>query len=564
MNTPYFHLTLPHLRAAVQLPEIPFSKGQPSLSELESLLRDIDRQRTQVPYAMPLNDSVPPRSLPPSHSASPVHGKSAFGGQDGRILPPPKVSPDIRPYYQPSDRPTPYNSAYSLHATPNPENPNALSASSSQTMLNLPYGRPHRGGASALVDQLRELDLPTDALSTFGRRSDVALQERTTDAAGLSRIVPPPLHHPGGFANTMAPPDRNIIPWNVPAGSTSSLSFRSNNSDTQLPAIPAYQRNHLPPHMATPTTLISGQQPVSPYDAASHYSSQHSFEAGSSPMLASLPEDVDMVDTSTSPARRPDPQAVAQASSHALPISSKKKKWGLSSVFGSSHDKQQPSIPSANIASISANSSLKRTQSGAKATDRFQSLPVLPPPQIDVGTITDPKKAKKEAERQAKELERARRDAMERAQKERARAVMQKRSQLEQQRKIAGSKTELEWSHVHGPTHEKRSEAAYSSKTSNTSGTSVPRINPDSPRPPSLYQQAGSFSSFSVHSGESSQRQKLSEHNLRQTQAIPEIVQDHDPYRAKARRRNDNDDHSTSNYSVPSLINASLLTVDSE
>ncbi|KAJ9118257.1 hypothetical protein QFC22_004168 [Naganishia vaughanmartiniae] len=566
MRTPYFHLTLPHLRAAVQLPEIPFSKGQPCLSELGSMLRDIDRQRAQVAYTTPISDSVAPRSIPPSHSASPVHGKSAFGGQDGRILPPPTVSPDIRPYYQSADRPTPYNSAYSLHAAQTPENPIVLSGSSSQTMLNMPYGRPNRGGASALVDQLRELDLPTDALSTFGRRSAVALQERTTDGPGLPRIVPPPLHHPGGFPNAMSPLDRNVSPYNVPAGSSSSISFRSSHSDFQLPSIPAYQRNHLPPHMATPTTLISGQQPITPYNTASHYSSQHSFDAGSSPMLASLPEDVDMVDTSTSPARQPDLRTVAQSSSHVLPISSKKKKWGLSSVFGGgSHEKQQPPIPSANIVSLSASSSLKRTQSGAKATDRFQSLPVLPPPQIDVGTITDPKKAKKEAERQAKELERARRDAMERAQKERARAVMQKRTQLEQQRKMAGSKSELEWSHVHGPTVDKRSEAAHSSKTSNTSGTSVPRLNPDSPRPPSLYQQAGSYSSFSVNSGESA-RQKLSEHNLRQTQvsAVPEIIQDHDPYRAKARRRNDNDDHSTSNYSVPSLINASLLTVDSD
>lgn len=383
---------------------------------------------------------------------------------------------------------------------------------------------------------------------------------------GLPRVVPPPLQSPG-YANTGIPLDRTLSPYAVPAGSSSSLSFRSNPSDTQLPVIPSYQRSHLPPHMASPTTLLSGQQPLSPYDSAGHYGSQRSFESGSAPGLASLPEDVDMMDTSAEPVRQPDPRSAQ--SSHDLPISAKKKKWGLSSVFGGSHDKAPPQAPSANIVPLttSASASLKRTQSGAKATDRFQSQVVLPAPQIDISTITDPKKAKEEAKRQAKELERAKRDAMERAQKERARAVMQKRTQLEQARKMAGSKSELEWNHVHGSS-DKRSEATVSSKTSHTSGTSVPRLNPESPRASSLYQQQGgaSYSTFSVHSGGSPNLQKLSEHNLRQAQgsSVPELLQDHDAYRAKARRRGDHDDHSTSNLSLPAHINASRLTIDSE
>ncbi|KAJ9116131.1 hypothetical protein QFC20_000809 [Naganishia adeliensis] len=567
MNHPYFHLTQPLLRGVTQLPEIPFSKGQPSLAELGSLLRDIDRQRMQHTYGLGATDGVAVRSLPPSHSASPVHGKSAFGGEDGRTLPPPKISPDVRPYYQTSDRASVYGSNYSLQAGQMPEATSAPSASSSQTMLNLPYPRTNRGGASALVDQLRELDLPTDALSTFGRRpipSEVASQERPMGDTGLPRVVPPPLQS-SGYANTGIPLDRTLSPYAAPAGSSSSLSFRSNPSDTQLPVIPSYQRSHLPPHMASPTTLLSGQQPLSPYDSAGHYGSQRSFESGSAPGLASLPEDVDMMDTSAEPVRHPDPR-IAQ-SSHDLPISSKKKKWGLSSVFGGSHDKAASQAPSANIVPLTTSASLKRTQSGAKATDRFQSQVVLPPPQIDVSTITDPKKAKEEAKRQAKELERAKREAMERAQKERARAVMQKRTQLEQARKMAGSKSELEWNHVHGSS-DKRSEATVSSKTSHTSGTSVPRLNPDSPRASSLYQQQGgaSYSTFSVHSGGSPNLQKLSEHNLRQAQgsSVPELFQDHDTYRAKARRRGDHDDHSTSNLSLPAHINASRLTIDSD
>jgi meiosis induction protein kinase IME2/SME1 len=573
LNHPYFHLTQPLLRGVTQLPEIPFAKGQPSLAELGTLLRNIDRQRASGVYAVPSHDDVAARSLPPSHSSSPVHGKSAFGGHDGRTLPPPKISPDIRPFYQTSDRASNYGSQFALQSGAMPSTNNATSASSSQTMLNLPHSRTSRGGASALVDQLRELDLPTDSLSTFGRRpivSEVASQERPLGDPNSPRVVPPPLQRTAEYANTGVQLDRTLSPYAAPSGSTSSISLGTNASNVSLPAIPVYQRSHLPPHMASPTTLLSGQQPSSPYDNGSHFGSQRSFNSGSGqlagPGLASLPEDVDMADNSVEPVRHPDQHLLAQSSA-ALPMSSKKKKWGLSSVFGGSHDKTPSSLPSANIVPLTTNASMSRTQFGAKATDRFQSQVVLPTPQIDISTITDPKKAKKEAERQAKELEKAKREAAERAQKERARAVMQKRTQLEQQRKMAGSKSELEWSHVHGGA-DKRSEAAHSSKTSHTSGTSVQRQHPESPRPPSLYQNQGaaSRSNYSF-SAEQSDQQKLSEYNLRQVQqsSMADYYQGEDPYRAKARRLTQKDDHSTSNISVHSgLINASRLTVDSE
>lgn len=574
LNHPYFHLTQPLLRGVTQLPEIPFAKGQPSLAELGSLLRNIDRQRASGVYALPSHDEVAARSLPPSHSASPVHSKSAFGGQDGRTLPPPKISPDIRPFYQTSDRASNYGSQYSLQAGPIPAGNNVTSASSSQTMLNLPHSRPSRGGASALVDQLRELDLPTDSLSTFGRRpvvSEVPSQERTLADPNSSRVVPPPLQRTADYANTGVPLDRTLSPYAAPSGSASSISVGTSQSNVSLPAIPPYQRSHLPPHMASPTTLLSGQQPASPYDHSSHFGSQRSFGSGSAqllgPALASLPEDVDMVDTSVEPIRHPDQHLMSSQSSNALPMSFKKKKWGLSCVFGGGHDKAPSPLPSANIVPLTTNASMSRTQLGAKATDRFQSQVVLTTPQIDISTITDPKKAKKEAERQAKELEKAKREAAERAQKERARAVMQKRTQLEQQRKMAGSKSELEWSHVHGGI-DKRSEAAHSSKTSHTSGTSVQRQHPESPRTPSLYQNQGaaSRSNYSF-SGDQSDQQKLSEYNLRQVQQSPmtDHYQGEESYRAKARRLTQKDDHSTSNISVHSgLINASRLTVDSE
>ena len=562
------------MRGVTQLPEIPFANGQPSLAKLGSLLRDIDRQRASGGYALPPHDEVVARSLPPSHSSSPVHGKSAFGGQDGRTLPPPKISPDIRPFYQTSDRASNYGSQYSLQPGSLPAAKNAASASSSQTMLNLPHSHTGRGGASALVDQLRELDLPTDSLSTFGRRppvSEVPSQERPQADASSSRVVPPPLQRAPDYASTGMPLDRTLSPYAGPSGSTSSLSVGTNPSNVSLPAIPPYQRSHLPPHMASPTTLLSGQQPGSPYDPANHLGSQRSFGSGSgqlaSSALASLPEDVDMVDTAAEPVRHPDQHLMSSQSSSALPMSSKKKKWGLSSVFGGGHDKTSAPLPSANIVPLTTNAPISRTQAGSKATDRFQSQVVLTTPQVDISTITDPKKAKKEAERQTKELEKAKREATERAQKERARAVMQKRTQVEQQRKMAGSKSELEWSHVHGGI-DKRSEAAHSSKTSHTSGTSVQRQYPESPRQPSLYQNQGSASKSSYSfTAEQSDQQKLSEYNLRQVQqsSMSDLYTGEDPYRAKARRLTQRDDHSTSNISVHSgLINASRLTVDSE
>ncbi|GHJ89790.1 hypothetical protein NliqN6_6192 [Naganishia liquefaciens] len=575
MHHRYFHLTQPLLRGVAQLPEIPFSNGQPSLAELGSLLRDIDRQRAPEGYALPPREEVVARSLPPSHSASPVHGKSAFGGQDGRTLPPPVISPDIRPFYQSSDRTSNYGSQYSLQPGYVPVAKHVPSASSSQTMLNLSHAHTGgRGGASALVDQLRELDLPTDSLSTFGRRqpvSEIPSQGRAPADPSSSRVVPPPLQRTSDYVNPGVNLNRTFSPYAAASGSASSLSVDSNPSHTSIPSIPPYQRSHLPPHMASPTTLVSGQQPGSPYDGASHFGSQRSFGSGSgqlaSSALASLPEDVDMVDTAAEPVRHPDPHLMSSQSSSALPMSSKKKKWGLSSVFGGGHEKTSSPLPSANIVPLTTNAPISRTQAGAKATDRFQSQVVLTTPQVDISTITDPKKAKKEAERQAKELEKAKREAAERAQKERARAVMQKRTQLEQQRKMAGSKSELEWSHVHGGI-DKRSEAAHSSKTSHTSGTSVQRQYPESPRQPSLYQSQGaaSRSTYSFNA-EQSDQQKLSEHNLRQIQqsSMTDLYHGEDPYRAKSRRLTQRDDHSTSNISAHSgLINASRLTVDSD
>jgi hypothetical protein len=136
------------------------------------------------------------------------------------------------------------------------------------------------------------------------------------------------------------------------------------------------------------------------------------------------------------PVRRQDvvmANAQVEANKRALAAPQKKKKWGLGSVFGSSlhsndskyshHHEHLASVGEESVSS-SASVPLKRSQSVSSngGLDPGGGGNRAPP--------LDPKAAAKEAKRAAKQLELARREAASAAAKERARAVMQKRDRL--------------------------------------------------------------------------------------------------------------------------------------
>jgi meiosis induction protein kinase IME2/SME1 len=220
---------------------------------------------------------------------------------------------------------------------------------------------------------------------------------------------------------------------------------------------------------------------------------------------------------------------------------SKKKKWGLSSVFGSS----EKHLPPVDEHTGYAGSSLKRTQSGNQ------------PRPVDPATILDPKKAKKEAERQAREVEKQKREAAVERQKERARAVMQKREGAVKQ----GQDFELNASSSFEPsklTNVNNLGAGSSANLGQTASGSRASL--------ALPHPAGQ-SAVSVHSHESGGSQSVSIAALAQRDRME---MERDPLygaRHKARRRDDDLDHSRSSLDINSLKSRSALTigtVDSE
>ena len=241
-----------------------------------------------------------------------------------------------------------------------------------------------------------------------------------------------------------------------------------------------------------------------------------------------------------------EPTAGAAMNKLSSVTSGKKKKWGLSSVFGSG-DKSTTSLPPVPEAGYQG-SPLKRTQSGNHPTDR---APV----------IAYPKKAKKEAERVAREAEKVKREAAERVQKERARAVLQKRNQLVEERRATNTKSEIEYGSFNA-TPVVPAQAAISQQSHPSSA--------------SLYQQSptrdmrdyantpGSVSAASVRSRESGH----SVHSIHsQSQPTLSVAGSeahrrmHDMGRHKARRRDEDDDHSMSSFDHNSLRSRSVLTI---
>jgi hypothetical protein len=324
--------------------------------------------------------------------------------------------------------------------------------------------------------------------------------------------------------------------------------------------------------MSTPTALASGHSPREPFDG----SHNHASSQGGMPVRDD--QDVVMEDSfNQQPAHsKAAPQVTNNHPYHSqatqdqpghlfasttsrltgLAATGKKKKWGLSSVFSSLNDSKvdlQPP-PAANIASSgfsSTNLNPKRTQSSMPPSERSMAS------QLDIPAGADPKKVKKEMEKQAKENEKqlqlARRKAMEEAQKERARAVMAKRSQLVENR--PNKQAEIEWATL-------STIDSASMRTSNTSQTSIPM--PDGIKSQSaqdLVSHREPYMGTSKTSASRSQPSIQSQHSGQQMSDKRQVdLAGPDAYRFKARKMEMGDDHT--GYRNASLL--SVGTIDSE
>lgn len=356
-------------------------RTQPPPSHSSTTTTPVRRPRltSMYPDGLP---SIPPRSVPPSHSLSPHDPRPAFNG----------ITVDLESLPHPALEVPPTHHA--------PFQPNLVHHVSPQ---GYQYGSTHaRSNASEFVDQLRELDLPTADLASYGHR-------------------PPPSPVPSSM-------------YSFAAGDR-VLRHRTRSPDNwDMEISPA-------------------QESIADSFSESHDSP---MDVPQSPIVHSLPPDDDPV---TSPKFSLGPMHDVTT-----PISQNNKlgklgslgfgkhgKWGLSAVFGHGNEKHQsnslPPVDELNVSSSRSTPSLKRTQSGS--TSDSHSLPEISPigPVVPpVASVTDQKKLKKEQERQARDAEKARRAQAEKMQRAQARAVMQKREQMIKQNTEGN---EIDWQSTH-------------------------------------------------------------------------------------------------------------------
>jgi len=500
IDHPYFHETIPHLQRTPPLPRIPFSKGQPPVVP-------------QVQRTTPLD--APPRSVPPSH-AHHTGSRTTFANGETRVLPPPVATPE------------------------------------NMNRIFLPPGhyRPDASAASALVNQLRELDLPTAELASYGTRQPAPAEERFEQrrAPRSQYLEEPQRRHPSGSAY-----DGSVYEGSNP--SVQHISRSHGNSTASFQQQHAHAQHHAP-------HSDSSRSSLPPHVTA--YVQQQQQMVLDAPQEAYAPPPIEPTPGVTSP---PPP-----------PVIGKKKKWGLSSVFGGGDKSSSTASIVASSANLLSATTLKRTQSGQHTSDR-SPVDATPPPLSD-----DPKKAKKEAAARAKELAMAQREATARAQQERARAVMQKRNQIVGDRVHGKSKANLEFgratSGTSGPTpdpggaieqaamsaaslHGRYAASGSSSRLAPGPGGANMGATASTPNFPTQRTYASmppSASLSSIRSLDSGQSQSGGNHLSAETLSRYDAGS-----RSKARRRNDDYDHSESDHA--SLRNRSVLsigTVDSE
>lgn len=529
----YFTETVPKIQAAPYIPAMPDAPVRPTaLPPTPTAVQQ--QQQPHLPSAssspgggttpaLLLDPStvqnVPNRDLPPSHSVAgfaaappgfslvdpnrtlPPLQSSGGGGQrvpffpqyrdvSSPVMPPTPSSASSRSVQSPPLHPSPYDS-------PGLE-PHALSNQRRTT------------GASALVDQLKRLDLPAAELSSYGRRAPPSGVAR---AAGQE-----PPQWPGGPSGGGGGGSGNY-PYDLSASS----SYYSRPSGQSSTSIASSGHGSSSSHLVQSTGGLPSPGLPSPHGRP--YDDDVSMPPPSSTVVQhQLPHER---------VRRLDPVAAnaeVEAARKAA-LAPKKKKWGLSSVFGSNNDsKASHSLVSvAEEASRSSSVPLKRTQSVSDRADSNTSL-------TSGETHTDPKQAAKEAKKQAKALEMAKRDAAEKASRERARAVMMKRERM------------VEATAEH-----------YKNKASGLGGKTVP----------ANYLIPSSSSSLGLQSPSTTsvnQRPPPQARSAAASQRLPsDLGKDSllSGHRHKSRRRDLDDDHSTSSLDANSLRSPSIMTFHS-
>ena len=459
IDHPYFHETLPHLQQTPPLPRIPFSQGQPLHRVVVSPIHDL---------------TAPPRQVPPSHSHH--EPRPAFANGDMRTLPPPIGTPD-------------HNK--NIFAGPDSYEP------------------------SALVNQLRQLDLPTEDLASYGHR-------------------PPP-----------SPVASSVYTFGGDAtvGRTRAWAEQQGPS-RQYDAHYA----HMNQSQAKVAAFVEQQQQVDYYEDGT----PRQTGPGPLPPMPPIPP--------------MDSPAASNSKLGSLTVGSKKK-WGLSSVLWPCRQELATSCSggrnmgtSVHLALLALLPSSELNQVADPVTViyslwQLSNLQPLPRPPSD-----DPKKAKKEAELARREADKAKREAMARKQKERARAVMMKRQQMVDE--AVGSK-DPQLEHHSGFT------VAPESKPNLGQGSlgqhsPVSRLHQSSSRDlrqTSAHPMSQSATSVRSHESRRSAPQSLPSGHSQSHPSLPLREPLGPPSRHKARRRDEDDDHSMSSFDHNSLRSRSVLTV---
>ena len=480
----YFHETLPHLQQTPPLPHIPFSQGQP-----------LHRVALPQPHEL----TAPPRQVPPSHSHHEAP-RPAFAQGDMRTLPPPIGTPD------------PQRNIFPMHGGSDSYEP------------------------SALVNQLRQLDLPTEDLASYGHRPPPSPVASSVYTFGGDAIAGPTQRTRARAEETRQASSQYVPPTAYEAHAEALNSAQYAHMNQSQAKVTAFMQEQLHVQVyedGTPRQIIPGQNDIPPMPPINMNST--SSAAAASSKLASL-------------------------------TVGKKKKWGLSSVFGRDDKNSLPPVDEHGYASTAASPSLKRTQSGSHPSERsLQPLQAVAPAAPPAPSPSDdPKKAKKEAELARREADKAKREAAARMQKERARAVMLKRQQLlAEQSGVKDPQVE----HVSGftvapeskpppppPPPSQVAAPGLSPQRAHHSSRDLRQVSahPMSQSATSVrsHESRSSVAQGSLHSGHSQSHPSLP---LREPQEMSS--------RHKARRRDEDDDHSMSNFDQNSLRSRSVLTV---
>lgn len=430
MDHPYFHEVLPHLQRMVPPPPIPFTQGQPPPEQYLQPPSPVQpmQQQQQQQQILPAEVHHPVQVVQPPHE--PV---GVFGNGDMRILPPPidfSAPSSGEPYQRP----------------------------------DVPGTDPWYYTLSPLVYQLRQLDLPTADLASYGQRRWSEELSRRASLASLANSVRPSL------APSTSGYDGSVRgPGSIYEGGSVAMAAEHSNHSLSNMSLNSMSLNRVPSHQSLQRASAYQQQGSNPHVMAfvqqqQQQQQQHSYQNayGVSQSTPNLTQPRAQVYSQAHPSVNHGNHSTSALPTHSQSIYSgtsglqpgKKKKWGLSSVFSAgSINKSQVSLSSVDEHGYAGSAtSLKRTQSGHNADNRGDSrnlnsggtAEIVTPPGPSA-PVMDSKSAKKDAARRAREAARAKREEAERLQKERSRAVLNKRTEIVDTDDVSAGIGEIEY-----------------------------------------------------------------------------------------------------------------------